>query len=143
MSACSKYTKRFERAMEYNNLPVPKELISTITKRAKSDGQIDIIIHSILDVLEPPACSKSHCPHFTTYGFANCAKGLVPGKCPLNLKYKKDKRGKEDKMTAEMVDYYVTKNKVSKSDAEGKVAKIIKSVGGINRCYKLFKKQCT
>lgn len=96
MAACSKYMNRFRSALLYRGLPVPQDIINYIGKRATSDRTLDGIILSVLRIIEPPYCSKHHCPFHTTYAFCGCSKGLVPGKCPLNLAYLKRKRQKEE-----------------------------------------------
>lgn len=98
MAARSKYMKRFRIALQYRNLPFPQQIIDYMGKRATSDRDLDAIIHGVLQIIEPPYCSKSHCPHHTTYGFCGCSQSLVPGKCKLNLEYLKRKREREDKL---------------------------------------------
>ncbi len=109
MASCTKYQKRFLKAVEYRGVSVPKDLMDVIAKRASSDRQLDKILLSMLEVLEPPFCQKSHCPHHTTYGFAGCSKSIVPGKCPINLEYLGRKREKEKKFKSEVIEYMVSK----------------------------------
>lgn len=101
MAACSKYVKRFRKALEFRKLPFPQEIIETMGKRAKSDRDLDSIIHYVCEILEPPPCQKLHCPHHTTYGFCGCSLSLVPGKCKLNLEYLKNKKAREEKLLSE------------------------------------------
>jgi len=96
MAACSKYMNRFRKALEYRGLKVPEEIISYMGKRATSDRSLDGIILGVLNIIEPPHCQKNHCPSHTTYGFCGCSKGLVPGKCQLNLEYLKRKKERQD-----------------------------------------------
>lgn len=96
MAHCSKYMKRFKKALEHRKLPFPVEIINELAKRAKSDGELDSIINRVVDILEPPSCQKTHCPKFTTYGFANCSDGLVPGRCKLNIEYLVNKLRREN-----------------------------------------------
>lgn len=72
-------------------------------KRANSDRSLDGIILGVLHIIEPPYCQKSHCESHTTYGFCGCSKGLVPGRCPLNLEYLRRKREREDKLLKERI----------------------------------------
>lgn len=97
MAACSKYVPRLKKALEYNKLPYPSEIITVMGRRATTDRELDGIINSICNILEPPYCQKSHCPSHTAFGFAGCSKSLVPGKCPLNLTYLKNKKEREEK----------------------------------------------
>lgn len=101
MAACSNYMSRFRKALAYRNLPVPEDIIKYMGKRATSDMLLDAIILSVLEIIEPPYCQKSYCESHTSYGFCGCDKGLVPGKCPLNLQYLKRKREKENKILNE------------------------------------------
>lgn len=96
MSACSKYLPRFRKALEYRQLPFPKEIIDYMGKRANSDRSLDEIILNVLEIIEPPYCQKRHCEYHTSYGFCGCSQGLVPGKCKLNLDYLKRKRDREN-----------------------------------------------
>jgi hypothetical protein len=98
MAACSKYMNRFRSALLYRGLPVPQDIINYMGKRATSDRSLDAIIFGVLNIIEPPYCQKSHCPSHTTYAFCGCSKGLVPGKCSLNLEYLKRKREREEKI---------------------------------------------
>lgn len=101
MAACSKYMNRFRSALAYRGLPVPQDIINYMGKRATSDRSLDGILLSVLHIIEPPYCQKTHCPSHTSYAFCGCSKGLVPGKCPLNLEYLKRKREREDKLVNE------------------------------------------
>lgn len=98
MAACSKYMNRFRKAFEYRGLKVPEEIISYMGKRATSDRSLDAILLGVLNIIEPPYCQKSHCPSHTTFAFCGCSKGLVPGKCKLNLEYLKRKRDREERL---------------------------------------------
>lgn len=98
MSACSKYVPRFKKALEYRGLSFPKDIIDVMGKRANSDRDLDGIIHSIVSILEPPYCQKTHCPHHTAFAFCGCSLSLVPGKCKLNLDYLKNKKLREEKL---------------------------------------------
>ncbi len=98
MAHCSKYVPRFKTALTFRGLEFPEEIINMMAKRAKSDSQLDGIICSCLDILEPPYCQKRHCPSHTTYGFCGCSKNLVPGKCKLNLDYLKRQKEKAEKV---------------------------------------------
>lgn len=98
MAACSKYLYRFKKALEFRKLPFPTDIINYIGKRANSDRSLDGIICSALSIIEPPNCTKSHCPSFTSFAFCNCSLSLVPGRCKLNLDYLKKKREREEKI---------------------------------------------
>lgn len=89
MAACSKYINRFKKALAFRNLKFPQDIIDTMGKRAKSDRSLDNILHSVTSILEPPSCTKSHCPHHTAYSFCSCSLDRVPGKCDLHLEYRK------------------------------------------------------
>lgn len=103
MAACSKYVSRLRQALKFRGLPFPEEIIKTIGKRATSDRSLDNIIHSVCEILEPPHCQKSHCPHFTSYAFCGCSQNLVPGRCPLNLTYLKNKKEREERIINNVV----------------------------------------
>lgn len=103
MAACSKYVPRFKKALEYRGLSFPQEIINVMGKRAKSDRELDSIINSVCEILEPPSCKKSHCPHHTSFGFCGCSLALVPGKCKLNIDYLKRKKEREDKLISERI----------------------------------------
>lgn len=94
---------RFRSALTYRGLPVPQDIINYMGKRANSDRALDGIILGVLNIIEPPYCQKLHCESHTTYAFCGCSKGLVPGKCPLNLEYLKRKREREEKVLNERV----------------------------------------
>lgn len=96
MPACSKYVSRLKIALAHRGLPYPQQIIDYIGKRASTDRELDRIITSVLQIIEPPSCQKTHCPSHTAYGFCGCSKSLVPSKCKLNLEYLKRKRDKEE-----------------------------------------------
>lgn len=103
MAACSKYRHRLKKALEFRGLKYPQEIIDYMGKRATTDRSLDGIIIAVCDIVEPPNCTKSHCPHFTTFSFCNCIDNRVPGKCPLNLEYLKKKKEREEKKYQERV----------------------------------------
>lgn len=96
MAACSKYVKRLRQALKFRKTRFPEEVITLMGKRAKTDRQLDAIIHGVLDVIEPPYCQKSHCSSHTAFAFCGCSLERVPGKCPLNLTYLKNRREREE-----------------------------------------------
>lgn len=103
MGKCSKYVSRFKKALAFRKLEFPNDIIDMMAKRAKSDGSLDLILNQTIQILEPPACTKSHCPHFTTFSFCNCSIDRVPGKCPLYLQYRRGvKQRKEKKFQARL-----------------------------------------
>lgn len=98
MAACSKYRHRFKTALEFRKLPFPTEIYDYLAKRATTDRSLDRIICAVLDIIEPPNCPKSHCPHHTAFSFCGCSQNLVPGRCPLNLEYLRNKKKREEKI---------------------------------------------
>lgn len=140
MAGCSKYLNRLKKAMEYNGVSLPDGFVSKIAKRAKTDGQVDSIALSLIAVLEPPYCKKSHCPHHTTYGFAGCSKSLVPGKCKLNLEYIQRTAERELKIKNKLIAIIAKdKNKsIEYVEANFDFAKFKGQAGGISRVFKHY-----
>lgn len=136
MAHCSKYTRRFAKALDYRKIPMPTEMVSVISKRAKSDGQIDAAIHHLLDILEPPGCVVSHCKHHTTYSFCCCSIDRIPGNCPIQKKYKKDRESKYQIIRDEMIDMYGQ----TKEQAIDAFDKLIHNHGGYSRAKEAWEK---
>lgn len=124
---------RLRAALEYRKEVMPVGLVNLLAKRATSDGELDSIILSTLQIIEPPFCQKSHCPSHTTYAFCGCSEKLVPGKCPLNLKYLKDRRQREAKIKEDIINEMLTIYKVSPETAEHSFQNVLRSSGSINR----------
>lgn len=106
MAHCSKYTRRFAKALDYRKIPMPTEMVAVISKRAKSDGQIDAAIHCLLNILEPPGCIVGHCKHHTSYSFCGCSIDRIPGNCPIQKNYIKDREAKYQIIRDEMINLY-------------------------------------
>lgn len=109
-------------------------------KRATTDRGLDKIISSILDIIEPPSCHKSHCPHNTAYSFCNCSKNLVPGKCPLNLKYLKDKKERDEKTNTELATEISTYYNIDIEAGMEAIVKFERHHGSINHLKDRMKK---
>jgi hypothetical protein len=101
MSACSRYLRRFKSALKFRGLKYPEDIIITMGKRAKTDSSLDNILMNTALILEPPSCTKSHCPHFTTMSFCNCSIERIPGKCDLHLAYRKRVKERQEKQYQE------------------------------------------
>lgn len=133
MAACSNYKNRLKAALEYRGLEYPLKIIDVIGKRATSDRELDGIILSITDILEPPNCKKSHCPHFTTFAFCNCSKKLVPGKCKLNIAYLKGVQQRLDAISEPIIKEMQELYGISPEDAITSFERLKNSAGGISR----------
>jgi len=113
----SDYRPRLEKAIEryrFNVTPfgrrlgdkprkikTVKDLIDAIEKRATTEKQLRDLFGSIMSLLEPPSCSKSHCESYGgSFAWCGCRKGLVPGKCKENRAYLKRRREREEKAKA-------------------------------------------
>lgn len=101
MAACSKYVSRFKKALAFRKLKFPRDIIDVMGKRAKSDRSLDNILNNVIDILEPSNCTKTHCPHHTTFSFCNCSLDLVPSKCKLHRDYRKRVKEREEKQFQE------------------------------------------
>jgi len=142
MAHCSKYVNRFREVLKFRKLPFPEEIVAMLSKRAKTDRELDGIICRVTDVLEPPACKKSHCPHHTAFAFCGCSQGLVPSTCSLHKEYIKRKSKREndlwEKRNAQIPGIYKpisdeTKSKIlamSNSEWEEEVKKFPKELTG-------------
>lgn len=141
MSGCSKYRHRLNKAMEYNGIELPPNFIGTIAKRAKTDGQVDTIVWSLLNVLEPPRCQMSHCPSHTAYGFCGCSKSLVPGKCSIHKGYIKRQKEKHEKIKQQLITMIAEDEKktVEYVTANFDFEKYLSHAGGISRVINYYK----
>lgn len=98
MAACSKYVKRFKKALSFRGLKFPNDIIDVMGRRAPSDRSLDNILIDTCRILEPPGCTKSHCPHHTTYRFCYCSLEREPSKCDLHRAYRKRVKEREEKL---------------------------------------------
>lgn len=97
MAACSNYVSRFKKALKFRRLKFPQDIIDLMGKRSKTDRSLDRILFSVINIIEPSSCTKSHCPHHTTFSFCNCSLDLVPAKCELHRAYRKRVKEREEK----------------------------------------------
>ena len=94
------YTTPLGRAMGHKprKIKTVKDLIDAIEKRATTEKQLRDLFGSIMSLLEPPSCSKSHCEFYGgSFAWCSCRKGLVPGTCRENRAYLKRRREREEK----------------------------------------------
>ncbi len=78
-----------------------EDLLDAFTLRATTERQMRDLIREMCNLLEPPGCYKSHCPHNTTYSFCQCSLNKVPGRCKEHREYVKRKKLREQKNNKE------------------------------------------
>jgi hypothetical protein len=97
MSAYSKYKKRFLQACEKRGLITGQgsksstidQLLYAIQDRAKNDGQLDAVFHTLTPLLEIRNCEVGHCQHHTAFAYSSCRDLREPGKCEIARAYRK------------------------------------------------------
>lgn len=71
-------------------------LCRVLTKRGISDRDLNDIVWSLINILEPPACPMTHCK---AYGHStapmNCRIGRLPGHCKDLRAYRQRKAARE------------------------------------------------
>jgi len=66
-----------------------------------TDRAVSEIQYRMLRILEPPGCQMTHCPDYAgAFGFCNCRKGLVPGRCGKHRAFLKRQQSRAPKRAA-------------------------------------------
>ena len=111
-NSCNKL-RRLNAAINYRGLNAEEVSIprlgELLIKRGITDKSLDGIVWTLISILEPPGCQRTHCESFTTCGFCYCSKGLLPNKCMIHRKYMSDRRKRAtvaaDKLLKELDDH--------------------------------------
>lgn len=99
-NACAK-RRRLEKAFRMRGVDPDnfslRELDKVLMKRGITDTQLNPIVGTLINVLEPPGCEMTHCKLYgNSTSPMNCADGRTPGRC----KILKDFRARRQERTA-------------------------------------------
>ena len=72
-------------------------LVKVMEKRGITDAELNPAVWTMIRLLEPPGCSKSHCEAHSSRSPMNCAKGKTPGRCKGFKGYLERKAGRKQK----------------------------------------------
>ncbi|WP_449246288.1 hypothetical protein [Desulfarculus baarsii] len=91
---------RLRKAMEYRGVNDLNGLFREAAKRA-DDNRLHGLYFDLAKILEPPACTMSHCESHGGVGcFCDCCEDRVPGRCAKYQAFRKRQIEKGKKKTA-------------------------------------------